>query len=302
MVSKTYFRYIWLLDLLLERGPMTLESIRKAWEQCTVFDGQLSDRTFHEHRKGVEEMFGVEIACDRSRGNVYYVKNPEVLDENRLAKWMLHKYSIPQGFMTFQGMEKRILLEDIPSGTTYLNKVIDAMQRNVEIVVDYQKFDGEHQCTLHIQPYALKVYNRRWYILGYVKEREAIWHIALDRVMNLIAINKKFELPENFDARKYYSNFTGVYVDENMSLEKVKIRVFGTQVDYLRSLPLHKSQAEVYTKYREYSDFTYRVCITPELITQLLAMGDHVEVLEPESLRETIKEQLQITLNRYGNE
>lgn len=52
MVSKTYFRYIWLLDLLLERGPMTLESIRKAWEQCTVFDGQLSDRTFHDWHTG----------------------------------------------------------------------------------------------------------------------------------------------------------------------------------------------------------------------------------------------------------
>ena len=52
MVSKTYVRYIWLLDLLLERGPMTLESIRKAWEQCTVFDGQLSDRTFHDWHTG----------------------------------------------------------------------------------------------------------------------------------------------------------------------------------------------------------------------------------------------------------
>lgn len=115
-----------------------------------------------------------------------------------------------------------------------------------------------------------------------MEEREAIRHIALDRVMSLNAINKKFELPENFDARKYYSNFTGVYVDENMSLEKVKIRAFGTQVDYLRSLPLHKSQAEVYTKYREYSDFTYRVCITPELITQ-----------------RKIKEKLQASLERY---
>jgi predicted DNA-binding transcriptional regulator YafY len=41
------------------------------------------------------------------------------------------------------------------------------------------------------------------------------------------------------------------------------------------------------------------VCITPELITQLLAMGDKVEVLEPASLREEMKEELIKCLTNY---
>ena len=40
--------------------------------------GGLPIRTFHEHRKGIEEMFGVIIECDKSKGYIYYIKNPEV--------------------------------------------------------------------------------------------------------------------------------------------------------------------------------------------------------------------------------
>ena len=196
-------------------------------------------------------------------------------------------------------MKDRILFEEIHSGTRHIDDIMEAMRKNVEISVDYQKYDSEHAETFIMQPYALKVFNLRWYLLGCIKGREGLRNIALDRIIAIEILNTRFELPDDFNAKRYYSNYTGIYVDKNLPIEKVKIRAYGTQVDYLRSLPLHKSQAEVYTKYREYSDFTYRVCITPELITQLLAMGDSIEVLEPESLRETIKGKLQTSMERY---
>ena len=101
MISKTYYKYIWLLDVLLTSDPLTIDEINMLWEDCPASDGQpIPPRTFHEHRKGIKEMFGVEIVCDRSKGNVYYVKNPEVLDNNKLSKWLLNKYSIPKDFAT----------------------------------------------------------------------------------------------------------------------------------------------------------------------------------------------------------
>ena len=98
MISKTYYRYIWLLDTLLTSSPLTIDEINMLWEDCPLSNGPIPLRTFHEQRKGIKEMFGVEIVCDRSHGNVYYVKNPEVLDKQKVAKWLQHKYSIPQGF------------------------------------------------------------------------------------------------------------------------------------------------------------------------------------------------------------
>ena len=304
MISKTYYKYIWLLDTLLTSHPLTIDEINMLWEDCPASDGQpIPLRTFHEHRKGIKEMFGVEIACDRSQGNVYYVKNPEVLDKQKVAKWLLHKYSIPQDFATFNSMKDRILLEEIPLGTSFLDDIIEAMQKNMELRIDYQRYEGEqgeeHLQTFHIQPYALKVFNRRWYLLGYIKEKHALRTIALDRILDLKILSTSFELPEDFDARKYFANVVGIFVNNDLPVTKVKIRAYGIQADYLRSTPLHKSQSEGKSKHGEFAEFTYRLCITPELVSQLLAMGDKVEVLEPKELREEMKKRINCMFNLY---
>ena len=303
MISKTYYRYIWLLDTLLNSSPLTIDEINMLWEDCPLSDGPIPLRTFHEHRKGIKEMFGVEIVCDRSKGNVYYVKNPEVLEKQKVAKWLLHKYSIPQGFATFNSMKDRILLEEIPLGTSFLDDIIEAMQKNTELQIDYQRYEGEqgeeHLQTFHIQPYALKVFNRRWYLLGFIKEKDGLRTIALDRILHLEVLTTSFSLSEDFDARKYYANVVGIYANPDLPIVNVKIRAYGVQADYLRSTPLHKSQSEGKSKYGEFAEFTYRLCITPELISQLLAMGDPIEVLEPEELRAEIKKRINNMFSLY---
>ena len=303
MISKTYYRYIWLLDTLLNSSPLTIDEINMLWEDCPLSNGPIPLRTFHEQRKGIKEMFGVEIVCDRSHGNVYYVKNPEVLEKQKVAKWLLHKYSIPQEFATFNSMKDRVLLEEIPLGTTLLNPIIEAMQKNVELQIDYQRYESEQEeynlQEFHVQPYALKVFNRQWYLLGYIKEKHDLRTIALDRILDLKILSTSFELPEDFDARKYFANVVGIFVNNDLPVTKVRIRAYGTQAEYIRSTPLHKSQAEGRSKYREFAEFTYRLCITPELVSQLLAMGDKVEVLEPEELREEMKEELIKCLTNY---
>ncbi len=302
MISKTYYRYIWLLDTLLTSVPLTIDEINMLWMNCPAGDGRpIPLRTFHEHRNGIKEMFGIDIECDRSK-NVYYVKNPEVLDENKLDKWLLRKYSIPQDFAAFNSMKDRILLEEIPLGTTFLDDIIEAMQKNMELQIDYQRYESEqeeHQRTFHIQPYALKVFNRRWYLLGYLKEQEGLRTIALDRILDLKTLSTSFELPEDFNARKYFANVVGIYVNKDLPVTKVKIRAYGIQAEYLRSTPLHKSQSEGRSKHGEFAEFIYRICVTPDLVSQLLAMGDKVEVIEPHELREKMKERIINMLNCY---
>lgn len=299
MISKTYYRYIWLLDTLLTSAPLTFEEINKLWEDCPLSNGPIPLRTFHEQRKGIKEMFGVEIVCDRSK-NVYFVKNPEAIDENKLSKWLLEKYSIPKDFATFNGLKDRVLLEEIPLGQAFLPPIMEAMMHLLELMIGYQQFKVEQRQEFHMQPYALKVFNRRWYLLGYLKEQEGLRTIALDRILDLKVLKKSFKLPKDFDARKYFANVLGIYVNDDLPIVKIKIRAYGEQADHLRSTPLHKSQSEVRSKYREFAEFTYRLCITPELVSQLLAMGDKVEVLEPLELREEMKKRISNMFNFYN--
>ena len=301
MKGKTYYRYIWLLDLLLNNGPLTFDDICKMWEMNPMCEGPLALRTFHEHHKGIKEMFGVDIGCDRKK-NTYFVKNPEVLDENRLAQWLLRKYSIPQDFVAFNRMKDRILLEEIPLGQAFLDDILEAMLSSMELRVDYQRYEyeqEEHLQTFHFQPYALKVYNRRWYLLGFLKEQNGLRTIALDRILALKVLSKSFTLPKDFDARKYFENVVGIYANPALPVVNVKIRAYGVQAEYLRSTPLHKTQSEVRTKHGEFAEFTYRLCETPDLVSQLLTMGDKVEVLEPETLRERMKEEVRKMRERY---
>ena len=300
MISKTYLRYIWLLDTISNsKYPLTYESIVKIWEGSPYANmGGLPIRTFHEHRKGIEEMFGVIIECDKSRGYTYYIKNPEVLKQNPYAELLLRKYSVPQDFITFNMMCDRILLEEIPHGTAYFDSIVESMRCNTELIIDYQRYEGRRE-TLTMQPYSMKVYNRRWYVLGYIKEKESIRHLALERILDLQTTSKQFEFPKNFNPRKYYENVVGIYFNDELPVVNLKIRVYGVQMEYIRMLPLHKSQSEGKSRYGEFAEFTYRVCLTPDLKSKILEMGPNVEVLEPIDYREEILSEIKASMNRY---
>lgn len=299
MISKTFNRYIWLLNLLLQEKQMTFDEISKRWKESNMGDNKpLPLRTFHQHRSAVEELFGVEIKCNPSNGYKYAITNPEVLRNDRIRKWLLNSFNLSNMIIAGHNMKDRILFEDIPRGTEYLQTIIDAMQQSKELAIDYQPFYG-HRASYTIQPYAMKTYHQRWYVLGFIKELNAIRNIALDRLLEMTIKEQPFKFPKNFNAEKYYANTVGIFVNEKLSPVKVTLKAYGKQIEYLRSLPLHKSQCETFSKYGEFCVFEYKLCLTPELSSQILAMGENVEVLEPQELREEVKRRLEESILRY---
>ena len=298
MISKTFNRYIWLLNMLLQQRRLTFEEISDRWKDSYLGDGKpLALRTFHVHREAIAELFGVEVKCD-SVTYEYYISSPNELRSDRIREWLLNSFTISNMIEAGRNMKDRILFEDIPHGTEYLQTVIDAMQRGKELQIIYQPFDGQ-RATYHLQPYAMKVYNQRWYILGYLREQDGICNIALDRTLEMELTDEAFVVPTDFDAEEYYANTVGIFVNEDLKPQKVILRVYGLHVEYMRSLPLHSSQKEIKTSDGEYSDFLYWLCLTPELATKILSMGEKVEVLEPRGLRVEIKRRLEECLTRY---
>ncbi|SJZ40686.1 WYL domain-containing protein [Segatella oulorum] len=301
MISKTFNRYIWLLNTLLQYKRLTFEEISNKWKESCIGDGSpLALRTFHVHRDAITELFGVEVKCDTSTYK-YYIASPEKLRSDRTHLWLLNSFTLSNTIEAGHNMKDRILFEEIPHGTEYLQIVIEAMQQSKELVIDYQAF-GAHRTTYHLQPYAMKVYHQRWYIVGSLREQDGIRNLALDRTLDMVLSDESFVLPSDFDAQEYYANTVGIYVNESLKPQKVIVRAYGRHVDYMRTLPLHYSQKEVICKHEQYSDFQYRLCLTPELTSQLLAMGEKVEVIEPKELREDIKNRLNSAINRYNQQ
>ena len=275
MISKTFNRYIWLLNTLLQHRRLTFEEISCRWKDSCLGDGRpLALRTFHMHREAIAELFGVEVECDTSSYE-YYISSSSQLKNDKTRQWLLNSFTVSNMIEAGRNMKDRILFEEIPEGTEYLQTVIDAMQRKKELKIDYKPFNG-HQSIFHLQPYAMKVYHQRWYVVGYLKEQEGIRNIALDRILEMELTDDSFILPNDFDAEEYYAHTVGIFVNDKLKPQKVVVRVFGVHVEYMRSLPLHFSQQEIKTEHKEYSDFEYQLCLTPELTSQLLAMGEKI--------------------------
>lgn len=298
MISKTFNRYIWLLNTLLQHRRLTFEEISYRWRDSYLGDGKpLALRTFHAHREAIAELFGVEVKCDNATYE-YYISSPDELRSDRTRQWLLNSFTISNMIEAGRNMKDRILFEDIPYGTEYLQTVIDAMERGKELQIVYQPFDGQ-PATYRLQPYAMKVYNQRWYVVGYLNEPGGIRNIALDRTIDMELEEESFVVPKDFDAEEYYAHTVGIFVNEDLKPQKVILRAYEVHAAYMRSLPLHSSQEEIKTSDGEYSDFQYWLCLTPELTTKILSMGVKVEVLEPQDLRGEIKRKLEKCLTRY---
>lgn len=63
---------------------------------------------------------------------------------------------------------------------------------------------------------------------------------------------------------------------------------FGAHQHYMRSLPLHLSQKELYSC-NEYADFELTLRPIYDFIMELQRYGTMIEVMEPQSLRQTMK-------------
>ena len=87
MISKTFNRYIWLLNTLLQHRRLTFEEISCRWKDSCLGDGRpLALRTFHMHRENNEELNGVEVECDTSRYE-HYISSSSKLKNDKTRQW-----------------------------------------------------------------------------------------------------------------------------------------------------------------------------------------------------------------------
>ena len=80
--------------------------------------------------------------------------------------------------------------------------------------------------------------------------------------------------------------------------ERVVLRIYGPQALQLRQQPIHASQRETLTG-NDYSEFTYQINISSDFISTILSMCDRAEVLEPQSLRNEMKNIIRKMSNNY---
>jgi predicted DNA-binding transcriptional regulator YafY len=208
------------------------------------------------------------------------------------------------------GVQDRILIESVPSGNTYLKRIIKAMHDSRRIMITYRRYGAAAANSFSVAPYCVKLFKRRWYVLARM-ERPSYNHedgknysmavFSLDRIENVELQQEKFVMDPDFDANEFFGECFGIVVGDGTLPERIVLRAYGMEPHYMRDLPLHHSQREINAT-EEYTDFELYMRPTSDFKGHLMSRGEWLQVISPKWLAEDMQNWLQAAMNRYKNE
>ena len=196
-----------------------------------------------------------------------------------------------------RGLHDRILLENIPSESELLQQVIDAMRNANRINVTYRRYGDTKPSVWKLEPYCIKLFRRRWYLLGHFKDSGFIT-LSFDRMEEISITEEAFNLDRNFDAQTYFSDYFGVMTDDRVPVQSIVMRAYGNEPYYLRDLPLHHSQKEIAVT-KDYTDFEVTLHPTRDFFAYILSRGGWVLVISPQEIVSEIKQMLLAAQEKY---
>lgn len=295
MAKDLVNKYVWIIDTLTRYNKITKEKLNDLWIESKISDGEpLPDRTFFHYRRNIEQIFNIDIRCDKL--GRYYIEN-RTNRKIALTNWMLDSMALNFALQENNTEDERIEIEEVPSARDFLPIVLEAIKKSIKIVFTYAGFSRSRaETNIVFSPYFLKRYKQRWYMIGLKEKGETIRTYALDRVQDMQVTMDEFEKPGSLSLNELFGNIVGVTTSK-APIRKVRLKTTPIQAKYFRALPLHPSQSEVISD--TYSIFSYDLQLNYELAHEILSFGDSVKVLEPPELKAMVVTQLKDTLAQY---
>ena len=300
MVQELLKKYIWLVQTLIRAGDrgLTLEELDRRWE--SRFGTGYARRTFNNHREAVEELFDIRIRCNRSTCRYFISGAAGMEDSDASAAWLINTFTVNEMLsLSRERLSGRVSVEDIPSGQRYLTAIIGAMTENSELKIAYRKYTSDEVSEYTLQPYAVKESARRWYLVAWCHEREAVRVYGLDRIVNLEHTGRQFRMPQDFDVDALFATNFGVYLSSERPVEIV-FKASVKEAGYLRDLPIHPSQKETGN---DGERITFSIFVRPNesLLMELFRLGSRIEVVSPDPIREKLMSEASALSELYGS-
>ena len=302
MAKNLLNKYVWLVETIYKAKKISFKEINKRWLDNDLSEGkEMPIRTFHKWRQYIEELFGIIIENETGGQYRYYIENAHELNNGSLRSWLFNTLTVSNLMMDSASIKDKILFEEIPDGEQYLPVIIEALKNNAILEMTYQSYWRDEANSFTVEPYCIKAFKQRWYLVARSPYYDKIMIYALDRVHQLEPTALHFEYPEDFKAEDYFDECFGIIADVNYKVETVKLKVSAGQANYLRSLTLHQSQKEI-ERNDEYSIFTVRLRPTYDFRQEILSQGCDIEVLEPKWFRDEVAEISKQMWNKYKND
>ena len=292
---------LYLINLMERKGAMTLKEINDYYQYSSLYEGdEFLPRTFLRYREYIEETFPCYIDFNQRTGK-YELHRHQALygEDDSLYDYLLSAYHIEGMTELALKHREKILLSEAPTGVENVQVILEAIDKKRGIECDYYSFNKKSVKHQLLIPYFLRTWEQRWYLAAEPENHHhGISIFALERMENVILTKEKM-LPSNkITAEEYFEGSFGVNHSDEQKPEKIRIKVYDTQVEYVKRLPIHESQREIESN-SEWSIFEYRLVPCYNFYQQLLWHREKLEVLEPQYVRDEIKAVLKKMLEHY---
>lgn len=288
----------------------------------------IKKRQIFEDIKFMESEQGWSIPLDRLKDGkkVYYrytdknftIKNKIISNEEALKlRESINILSRFKGMPQFEFMEELVVrlessfdLKEIGKpivgfeqnkylkGISFFSDLFNAIQFKQVLQVNYQSFKQKQATKVILHPYFLKEYNSRWFLFGYNADIKKITNLALDRMVEFKEVNKKYIENEHIDFNEYFEDIIGVTNLDNVSPVKILLQINNELWPYIETKPIHETQ-KVKKKDADFKVIQLELKINYELIALIFSLGEHVKVLEPQELVESIKQKAKLFYENY---
>ena len=288
-------RYMLILKKLKVKPYSTYEElqsyIENQFDYLQMQDDNLqigfSKRTLQRDIKEIRNVFGIDIEYSKSQKGYFISQNEnENMNFQRMmeAFEMFNSLNLAQDLTPFIHLEKRR-----PQGTENLYGLLHAIKNRLQIKFTYQKFWEEELSQRLVEPYALKEFKNRWYIMAKDSKDNNIKSFALDRLTNLEITNLNYQYPDNYSIEQSYRYCFGIISPNDEEPQDIILSFDPFQGKYIKTLPLHDTQ-QVLVDNDEEIKIKLKLCLTHDLVMELLSFGDNLKVIEPKSLADQIKQ------------
>lgn len=282
----------------LKKNPSSFEEILsklKFESELQDFNFTVSKRTFQRDINDIRILYKIDIQFNKSTQK-YYI---ECEEQNEFVDRILETFNTFNALSISDRLSNYIHFEkQRPKGTENLYFLLKAIKNNLQLSFIYEKFSNNERTIRKVEPYAVKEYKNRWYLVAKDCKDEVVKTFGLDRIYDLETVKKKFVIPENFSVKEHFRYCFGIEKPLNQNPEEIILEFDLVQGKYIKSMPLHSSQQII--KDNENGLFLkFEMYITHDLVMEILSMGEYVKVIKPNSLVELIKNSHANSLKQY---
>lgn len=187
-------------------------------------------------------------------------------------------------------------------GIKYLKPLYLTIKKRQVLNITFQGFNDKEPLVYEFHPHILKQYNRRWFVYGYNANKDKReWSIPLDeRLLEFDIIDDKEYIESNTDWDNFFRTMVGVRRETN-EIEKVVLRFYNGREKYFKTKPFIPDFEEFFEEEKQ-DQVWFKTIVNPELVQQILSYGQDAEVLEPEALRNKLKDQTEQMQTVYSKQ